>query len=91
MKHQRIIHILEDGRRKYSTHNGEMELWTEHEVENLTVNRKRYGKAAYTADFARYDVEAKNLRQRYPAAKIIRVIGFKCEDHDLPINSQIIF
>ena len=91
MKHQRIVHILEDGRRKYSTHNGEMELWTEHEVENLNHNNKQYGRAAFTADFSRYDVEAKKLRLRYPTAKIIKVIGFKSEDHDLPINQQIIF
>ena len=91
MKYQRIIHHLEDGRKKYSTHNGEMELWTTHEVGNINRNRVRFGDSAYTADFSKYDVEVKNLRQRYPKAKIIRVVGFESEDHDLPINPQIIF
>ncbi len=91
MKYQRIIHILEDGRRKYSTHNGEIELWTKHEVENLKRNRAKYGDGAYLADFSRYDIEAKNLRLRYPKAKIIKIVGFENEDHDLPIDPQIIF
>ena len=46
MKLQRIIHHLEDGRRKYVTHNGEMEKWTEVEIENLRRNTEQYGPAA---------------------------------------------
>ena len=77
MKLQRIIHHLEDGRRKYVTHNGEMEKWTEVEIENLRRNTEQYGPAAYTADFAKYG--------------IIRIVGFETEDHDLPLNPEIIF
>ncbi len=91
MKYQRVIHELEDGRRKYSTHNGEMELWTIHEVENIETNRAKCGDAAFTADFKRYDVSAKELRRRFPKAIIIKVIGFSYEDHDLPLNPNIIF
>lgn len=39
MKLQRIIHHLEDGRRKYVTHNGEMEKWTEVEIEIFATMR----------------------------------------------------
>ena len=98
MKLQRIIHHLEDGRRKYVTHNGEMEKWTEVEIENLRRNMKnlrrnmkRYGPAAYTADFAKYDISVRELRERYPDAKIIRIVDFETEDHDLPLNPEIIF
>ena len=52
MKLQRIIHHLEDGRRKYVTHNGEMEKWTEVEIENLRRNTEQYGPAA--TDGGRY-------------------------------------
>ncbi len=88
MKLQRIIHHLEDGRRKYVTHNGKMEKWTAVEIENLRRNTEQYGPAAYTADFAKYGISA---RERYPDAKIIRIVGFEIEDHDLPLNSEIIF
>ena len=91
MKLQRIIHHLEDGRRKYVTHNGEMEKWTEVEIENLRRNMKRYDPAAYTADFAKYDISVRELRERYPDAKIIRIVDFETEDHDLPLNPKIIF
>ena len=63
MKLQRIIHHLEDGRRKYVTHNGEMEKWTEVEIENLRRNTEQYGPAAYTADFAKYGISARELRE----------------------------
>ena len=91
MKLQRIIHHLEDGRRKYVTHNGEMEKWTEVEIENLRRNTEQYGPTAYTADFAKYGISARELRERYPEAKIIRIVGFETEDHDLPLNPEIIF
>lgn len=91
MKLQRIIHLLEDGRRKYVTHNGEIEKWTEVEIENLWANMARFGPAAYTADFARYGISARELRERYPDARIVRIVGFETKDHDLPLNSEIIF
>lgn len=91
MKLQRIIHHLEDGRRKYVTHNGEMEKWTEVEIENLRRNAERYGPAAYTADFAKYGISVRELRERYPDAKIIRIVGFETKDHDRPLNPEIIF
>ena len=87
MKLQRIIHHLEDGRRKYVTHNGEMEKWTEVEIENLCTNMERFGPAAYTADFAKYGISARELRD----AKIIRIVGFETEDHDWSLNPEIIF
>lgn len=91
MKLQRVIHHLEDGRRKYVTHNGEMEKWSEAEIDNLRRNMERYGPAAYTADFAKYGISSKELRERYPDAKIIRIVGFETEDHDLPLDPKIIF
>lgn len=91
MKLQRIIHHLEDGRRKYVTHNGEVEKWTEVEIENLRRNMERCGPAAYTADFAKYAISARELRERYPDAKIVRIVGFEHEDHDLPLDPGIIF
>lgn len=91
MKLQRIIHLLEDGRRKYVTHNGEIEKWSEVEVENLRRNTEHFGQSAYTADFAKYDVTVAGLRCRYPDAKIVRTVGFETEDHDLPLNPNIIF
>ena len=51
----------------------------------------RFGPAAYTADFARYGISARELRERYPDARIVRIVGFETEDHDLPLNSEIIF
>jgi hypothetical protein len=91
MKLQRVIHILEDGRRKYSTHQGEIEKWKPAEVEMLRHNRERYGDGAYLADFSRYAVVADELRCRYPKSKIIRVVGFETEDHDLPLRTDVIF
>lgn len=91
MKEQKVIFHLDDGRKKYATHNGEMLKWEELELENLNLNERRYGKAAYTADFMRYDVSAKNLLDRYPDAKIVRVVGFEAEDHDLPLREDVIF
>jgi hypothetical protein len=91
MKLQRVIHILEDGRRKYSTHHGEIEKWKPSEVEAMHRNRERYGDGAYLADFSRYGVVADELRQRYPNSKVIRVVGFETEDHDTPLRTDVIF
>ncbi len=91
MKLQRIIHHLEDGRRKYLTHNGEIEKWTEGEIENLRRNTEQHGPAAYTVDFAKYGIFVRELRECCPDAKIICIISFETEDHDLPLNPEIIF
>ena len=53
--------------------------------------RECYGDSAYLAVFSRYGVVAADLRQRYPNAKIIAVVGFETEDHDLPLRTDIIF
>lgn len=91
MKHKRVIHLLADGRKKYSTCCGEMEMWSEADINSLKANQKKLGDAGYTLDFSRYDVEYRKLRKRYPRSKLIRVIGFEVEDHDLPINDNVIF
>ncbi len=91
MKLQRVIHHLKDGRRKYSTHRGEAEKWEKPDLEALRHNREQYGDAAYLADFSRYGVVADELRDRFPNAKIVRVVGFETEDHDLPLRSDVIF
>lgn len=91
MKLQRVIFSLEDGRRKYVTHNGEIEKWTETEIENMRQNIERDGQPAYTADFAKFAITVADLRRRFPDAKIIRVTAFDNEDHDLPLDPNIIF
>lgn len=91
MKLQRVIHHLKDGRKKYSTHNGEIEKWDEIDIEALCRCRERYGDSAYTADFSRYAVTVDELREKYPYARIIRVVGFETEDHDLPIRTDVIY
>lgn len=91
MKYQRVIFHLEDGRKKYATHNGEALKWTTADLESLERNQEWYGGGGYTADFAKYDVVVANLRERYPNAKIIRVVGFETEDHDLPVRTDVIF
>ena len=91
MKLQRVIHHLHDGRRKYSTYMGRIEKWNEREIDAMCRNRERYGDSAYLADFSRYGVVADELRMRFPDAKIIRVVGFETEDHDLPLRTDIIF
>ncbi len=91
MKLQRVIHHLKDGRRKYSTYHGEIEKWEQSDLDALRRNRERYGDAAYLADFSRYGVVAGELRDRYPNAKIILVVGFETEDHDLPLRTDVIF
>ena len=91
MKLQRVIHLLKDGRRKYSTHRGEIEKWEEADIEAMRSNRERHGDSAYLADFSRYGVVAGELRDRYPDARIIRVVGFEIEDHNLPLRADVIF
>ena len=91
MKLQRIIHHLKDDRKKYSTHHGEIEKWEESDIEAMRRCRECYGDSAYLADFSRYGVVAAELRQRYPNAKIIAVVGFETEDHDQPLRTDVIF
>lgn len=91
MKQQRIIHILEDGRRKYVTHRGAIEKWQPHEIAVLSRNLQRFGDAAYTYDLSAYDVTVEGLMERFPYAKIVRVVGFEAEDHDLPLRKDVIF
>ena len=91
MKLQRIIHHLKDGRKKYSTYHGEIEKWEESDIAAMRRCRERYGDSAYLADFSRYGVVAAELRQRYPNAKIIPVVCFETEDHDLPLRTDVIF
>lgn len=91
MKLQRVIHHLKDGRRKYSTHHGEIEKWEASDLDALRRNREWYGDSAFLADFSRYGVVARELRERFPNAKIIPVVGFETEDHDLPLRTDVIF
>ncbi|GAB0481681.1 hypothetical protein KML24007_04270 [Alistipes indistinctus] len=86
-----MIHHLKDGRRKYSTHHGEIEKWERSDIEAMERCREFYGNSAFLADFSRYGVVAKELRERFPNAKIIPVVGFETEDHDLPLRTDIIF
>lgn len=90
-KLQRVIHVLEDGRRKYVTHHGLLEKWNDTEVQLLINNHQKYGCAAYLADFSKYAVCYYDLRKRFPTAKIIKVVGIEFENHDLPLNKNIIF
>lgn len=91
MKLQRVIHHLKDGCRKYSTHHGEIEKWEASDIDAMIRCRQRYGDSAYLADFSRYGVVARELRERFPNAKIIPVVGFETEDHDLPLRTDVIF
>lgn len=91
MKLQRVIHHLKDGRKKYSTHNGEMEKWEEDDIEAMRHCREVHGDSAYLADFSHYGTTVADLRTKYPNARIIRVVGFETEDHDLPLRDDIIF
>lgn len=90
MKQQRVIHILEDGRRKYVTHRGSVVKWQQYEIDVLSRNLQRFGCAAYTYDLTAYDVTVEGLKMRFPFAKIVRVVGFETEDHDLPFRKGII-
>lgn len=91
MKLQRVIHHLKDGRKKYSTHRGRIEKWEPFEIEAMRRNREHYGDSAYLADFSRYGVVAAELRERFPNTKIIPVVGFETEDHDMPLRNDVIF
>lgn len=91
MKLQRVIHHLKDGRRKYSTHHGQIEKWEQSDIDAMIRCRERYGDSAFLADFSRYGVVARELRERFPNARIIPVVGFETEDHDLPLRTDIIF
>nr|DAY29165.1 MAG TPA: hypothetical protein [Caudoviricetes sp.] len=91
MKLQRVIHHLKDGRRKYSTHHGELEKWEKSDIDAMIRCRERHGDSAFLADFSRYGVVACELRERFPNAKIIPVVGFETEDHDMPLRNDIIF
>ncbi len=90
MKQQRVIHLLSDGRRKYSTHHGILELWSGADIEAMKSNRRRFGNAAFTADFSAYDVTYNGLRERFPDAELISVVGFETEDHDRPLQPDVI-
>lgn len=91
MKLQKVIHHLKDGRKKYSTHHGEIEKWDDRDILAMENCRKRHGDSAYLADFSKYATTVAELRERYPNARIIPVVGFETEDHDIPINNEIIF
>ncbi len=91
MKLQKVIFHLADGRKKYATHNGKLLQWDKQDVAALEQNREEYGKAAYTADFMRYDVVANNLCERLRNAKIVYVVGWEIEDFDVPLRDDVIF
>lgn len=90
MKQQRMIHLLEDGRRKYVTHRGKIVKWQRFEIEAAARNAGRFGPGAYTVDLAAYDVTVERLRERFPLAGVVRVVGFEVEDHDLPLSKTIL-
>ena len=91
MKLQRVIHHLRDGRLKYSTHRGQIEKWEERDLAALRHNLDHYGDSAFLADFSRYGVVAEELHERFPKAKILLIMGFETEDHDLPLRTDVIF
>ncbi|MFR9546224.1 MAG: hypothetical protein SNJ29_11700 [Rikenellaceae bacterium] len=91
MIYKRIIFKLQDGRKKYCTRNGSFELWAESEVQALSANHARGVKGVYTADFTKFDFSTALIRSRYPYCKVVRIVDFEVEDHNLPINPDIIF
>ncbi|CDN30195.1 hypothetical protein BN938_0460 [Mucinivorans hirudinis] len=91
MKLQRIIFHLDDGRKKYGTHNGEVLRWEKGDIEAMRINGRNKLRAAFTADFQRYDTDFRELRARFPASKIVKVVGYAIEDYDLPIDNEVIF
>lgn len=91
MKLQRVIHLLKDGRKKYSTHLGQIEKWEQSDIDAMIRCREKYGDSAFLADFSRYGVVAAELREKFPGARIIPVVGFETEDHDLPLRTDVIF
>ncbi|MFI3298752.1 MAG: hypothetical protein R3Y49_03000 [Rikenellaceae bacterium] len=88
---KRVIHILEDGRKKYSTHNGVMELYLPNDIASIKFNQINGFNGAFTSDFQKYDTSYCQLRKRYPKSSIIRVKSIIIEDFDAPIDSSIIF
>ena len=91
MRAQRVIFRLKDGRRKYATHNGSMLYWEEYDLESLANNVEMYGLPVFTADFQRYDFDKESLRERFPNARIVRVVGYDVEDASLPLDPDVIF
>lgn len=90
-KLKRVIHILEDGRRKYSTFHGVIEKYDNNEIEAFRCNMLKCGNSAFLADFSVYSVVYSDLKHRFPAAKVIRVVDIEIEDYNLPIDNNIIF
>lgn len=91
MTAQRVIFTLADGRRKYATHNGSMLFWEQDDLASLRENIDNYGMPAFTADFMKFDVSFDRLRNRYPDARIVRVVAVESEDARQPRNPEIIF
>ena len=91
MKAQRVVFKLKDGRSKYATHNGTLLCWEKHDLDSLERNIEFLGFPAFTADFQRYGFNVEFLRERFPNAKIIRVVGYYVEDASMPLDPDIVF
>lgn len=90
VKEYRVIFRLANGKRKYATHNGKVLLWDDYDLLALRRNFVDYEQFAYTEDFEHFAFSSDELARAFPSRKIVRVIGFRAESTDVPLNSKVI-
>jgi len=88
MKKYRLIWILADGRKKYSTKRDEPEVWTDSEIEILKLAIKQNGKPVFDSDLFWFAPNRNTLLQF--GYKIIECVSYELEDINLPLRKDVI-
>jgi hypothetical protein len=81
---KRIVWLLADGRKKYSSLHGKPEAWSLREIESLTEIIKESGNPGYAYGLTVFSTSV------IKADDIIEIIGFETEDYNLPLTEGIL-
>lgn len=87
---RRVVFRLEDGRRKYATHHGEILEWEMCDIKALRENISRIGQPIYSPDFSYYACSFADYRNKFKRGTFIRIVGFYTEKLCDPIDPTAI-
>ena len=86
----KVIFHLSNGTKRYSIHRGEVDRWSEAEIDFMRQNRAKYGNGAFTADFRYYHIEVEKLRARLAHKGILEIVDFEVEPYSAKPRKGVI-
>ena len=85
MREWRVVFVLTNGKKNYSTQNGEILLFEKADLDALFSNFEKYERFVFTEDLQDFDFTIEDLKKRHPYdRRFVRVKNIILEDPLLP-------